>query len=389
VREVNSLHIVLQRLHVEVSKPNSILTQTGDNRKKELATLVGDSKRVLRILSQILEKYNALSEEKRSVTKLWQRVKFGNGEMQDLGKIRSELATYTQAITIFVNLLAIGSQGEVEKYMDSHGVELRKIKQSLHWVTASMQAKSPGEKSILTTYFEDDKDIWKAFRRELIKEGFSSQMLAKHKRTIQNYVLELGERGALDDIGEVELKDGESAGYRAETDRGTGEGTILDKQIPEEALVEPIALEDTLQDDILQKVAAGHKLGTTQNPLEESDTKLDSPTSDTTQTCMKTPATAQSKDSNQETLLIPSNDSEIITATATEVDLDDIIYKLLSVKTSRPGASVQLQEREIHYLCKKAGEIFVSQPVLLELLAPMKVCRPIQMALKGVSFEVL
>jgi hypothetical protein len=260
VREVNSLHIVLQRLHVEVSKPNSILTQTGDNRKKELATLVGDCRRVLRILLQILEKYNELSEEKRSVTKLWQRVKFGNGEMQDLGKIRSELATYTQAITLFVNLLAIGSQGEVGKYMDSHGAELREIKQSLHWVTASMQAKSPKESSILTTYSEDDKDIWKAFRRELINEGFSSQMLAKHKRTIQNYVLELGKRGALDDICEVELKNGESAG-RAETHRGAKKGTISGKKIPEEALVERITLEDTLQSDLLQKVAVERKLG--------------------------------------------------------------------------------------------------------------------------------
>jgi hypothetical protein len=349
---------VLQRLHVEVSKPNSILTQAGENRKKELATLVGDCRRVLRILSQILEKYNVLSEEKRSVTKLWQRVKFGNGEMQDLGKIRSELATYTQAITLFVNLLAIGSQGEVEKYMDSHGAELREIKQSLHWVTASMQAKSPTEKSILTTYSEDDKETWKAFHRELINEGFSSQMLEKHKRTIQNYVLELGQRGALDDIGEVESNNGESAGYIAETDRGAEEETALGMGIPEEALVERITLEDTLQGDVLQEGDAEHNLGTTQHTSEESKTELDIPTLDTTETYMETPATAKSEDSVQETLLIPSNDSEMINAIATEVDLDDIIAKLLKVTTSRPGKQVQLQEIEILYLCEKAREVF-------------------------------
>jgi hypothetical protein len=205
-REVSSLHIVLQRLESEVSKEESLLNRSEDNRKNELATLAKDCQRVLRVLSQILEKYNALSEEKRSVTKLWQRVRFGNGEMQDLGKIRSELATYTQAMTLFLNLLSIGSQGKVEAYMDSHGEELREIKHSLHWVTASMQASSHEEKSILTSYAEDDKAVWKAFRRELIKEGVSSRLLEKHKKTIKRYVMELGERGILDEMVQEEAE---------------------------------------------------------------------------------------------------------------------------------------------------------------------------------------
>jgi hypothetical protein len=112
-------------------------------------------------------------------------VRFGNGEMLDLGKIRSELATYTQAMTLFLNLLSIGSQGKVEAYMDSHGEELRETKHSLHWVTASMQASSHEEKSILTSYAEDDKAVWKAFKRELVKEGVSSRLLEKHKKTIK------------------------------------------------------------------------------------------------------------------------------------------------------------------------------------------------------------
>ncbi|TVY56325.1 hypothetical protein LSUE1_G010039 [Lachnellula suecica] len=198
-REVSSLHIVLQRVQSEVSKPDSLLNNAEDNRRRELERLARHCERVLRVLEQILDKYNALSQEKRSVTKLWQKVRFGNGEMLDLGKIRTELATHTQALNMFLNLLSIGSQGKVEKYMDSHGEELREIKHSLHWVTASTQANSHEEKSILTTYGEDDKAIWKAFRRELIDEGFSCQILDKHRRTIKKYVLELGERGALDE----------------------------------------------------------------------------------------------------------------------------------------------------------------------------------------------
>jgi hypothetical protein len=69
---------------------------------------------VLKVLVRILEKYDELSEERRSVTKLWQTVRSGNGEMQDLGRMRAEVATYTQVLTLFLNLLSIGTLGKME-----------------------------------------------------------------------------------------------------------------------------------------------------------------------------------------------------------------------------------------------------------------------------------
>ena len=46
----------------------------------------------------------------------------------------------------------------------------------------------------------------------------------------------------------------------------------------------------------------------------------------------------------------------------------------LSVRGSRPGKNVQLTENEIRGLCLKSREIFLSQPILLELEAPLKIC---------------
>ena len=57
-----------------------------------------------------------------------------------------------------------------------------------------------------------------------------------------------------------------------------------------------------------------------------------------------------------------------------EIDVNDIIDRLLAVRTSRPGKQVHLEEREIRALCLKSREIFISQPVLLELEAPIKIC---------------
>jgi serine/threonine-protein phosphatase PP1 catalytic subunit len=56
------------------------------------------------------------------------------------------------------------------------------------------------------------------------------------------------------------------------------------------------------------------------------------------------------------------------------VDIDNIIEQLLSVRGARPGRQVNLSEAEIRWLCVKSREIFTTQPVLLELEAPIKIC---------------
>ena len=63
-------------------------------------------------------------------------------------------------------------------------------------------------------------------------------------------------------------------------------------------------------------------------------------------------------------------------ADTNDVDLDSIIDRLLEVRGSRPGKQVQLLEAEIRHLCQKAREIFISQPILLELEAPIKASNP-------------
>ena len=53
--------------------------------------------------------------------------------------------------------------------------------------------------------------------------------------------------------------------------------------------------------------------------------------------------------------------------------LDDIIKRLREVRL-RPGKQVQLSESEIRQLCVASKEIFLKQPNLLELCAPIKIC---------------
>jgi hypothetical protein len=57
-----------------------------------------------------------------------------------------------------------------------------------------------------------------------------------------------------------------------------------------------------------------------------------------------------------------------------ETVLDDIIRKLVSAKNGRTTKQVHLTEADIRQLCSSAKEIFLSQPNLLELEAPIKIC---------------
>ncbi|TGZ62415.1 hypothetical protein CRM22_007451 [Opisthorchis felineus] len=57
-----------------------------------------------------------------------------------------------------------------------------------------------------------------------------------------------------------------------------------------------------------------------------------------------------------------------------KMNIDSIIARLLEVRRIRPGKNVQLNEAEIRGLCLKSREIFLSQPILLELEAPLKIC---------------
>lgn len=54
--------------------------------------------------------------------------------------------------------------------------------------------------------------------------------------------------------------------------------------------------------------------------------------------------------------------------------VDGIIDRLLEVRLARPGTYVQLTDSEIRQLIFRSRKLFLSQPMLLELAAPLKIC---------------
>jgi hypothetical protein len=202
-REMYSLHKVLIGVCGVLTKPTPappfVNNEGNENRIQELLDILDSCSSTLRVLNKVLAMYNALDEDKKRSTKLWRKIRFANGEMRDLASTRLDLTTHTSAINLVLNLLSLGSQGVFEKQLDELGGELSGIRKSVDTIVVGLTTQVT-EGSVFTALYEDeDNDYWISLRRGLIERGYSSGEMSKHRRLIQDYVKELGERGVLDD----------------------------------------------------------------------------------------------------------------------------------------------------------------------------------------------
>ncbi|KAL8904324.1 MAG: hypothetical protein Q9171_007087 [Xanthocarpia ochracea] len=200
-RETSSLHIVLNRLQTEIAKPESSINRQ-PSYGRELLSISTGCEEVLTQLDKVLVKYNALSEQERSIHRLWKKIRFGNGAIVDVADLRSRITSYTSTLSFFLNLVSAGAVGDVEKKMNQAGGDLQDIKAAVNNITAHLLSKEGQEGSVLTAYTNDDRGAWRELRRGLVKAGFRGSLVRKHMDTIMAYMKELGDRGVLDDIAD-------------------------------------------------------------------------------------------------------------------------------------------------------------------------------------------
>ncbi|CAG8956571.1 hypothetical protein HYFRA_00003960 [Hymenoscyphus fraxineus] len=200
-KEMVTLHTVLSHVETEMQNPDSMLGNKRDKRVKGLRNHIQGCEEHLLRLDRLLSKYNSLSKSEKSVQRLWQKAKFGNREIVSVKDIRQKVRTYTDAIAITLQLFSSGSQSRVERQLNRQSGSLDGIQESVNLVLARLTAVGvpDGGGSVMTDYHGDDRTFWRDLRRELIGEGFSSKVLRGKERLIRDYVVELGQRGVLDD----------------------------------------------------------------------------------------------------------------------------------------------------------------------------------------------
>ena len=192
---------------MEASKPGNPIDKDKSHRK-ELGVIASGCKDVLKQLDKVLVKYNALSEQEKSVRRLWKKVKFGNGVVADIAVLRSKVTYYTSSLTLFLNMVSLGSIGAVEEKMNRAGGDLQEIKNAVNHITAHFMATGGEEGSVLTAHTNGDRGAWRELRRQLLKGGFRDSLIRRHMDLIMAYVKELGDRGVLDSINIDESVEG-------------------------------------------------------------------------------------------------------------------------------------------------------------------------------------
>ncbi|KAI9734414.1 MAG: hypothetical protein M1818_006802 [Claussenomyces sp. TS43310] len=195
-REVRGLHTVLRHLKYEVKAPESVLNRDSSRYANELGPVIGDCHFTLRKLDDLLMKYGRLTEDTGGAARLWDRVRFGSTELDELGDIRMKLINHKTSITVFLDTVQLHESGKQTELLEIQTEQLEVILDKVDGIAARMGQRAP---SMLTTYGDDDKEVWKQFRRELVAEGFSSNVLQQHKDILRAYIRQIDQNGLLDD----------------------------------------------------------------------------------------------------------------------------------------------------------------------------------------------
>ena len=154
--------------------------------------------KTLKQLQDVLDKYNALSANERSLGRLLVSLKFATGPVDHVADSRSKITSYISTLSMLLIRITKATVCTIEKKIDRNGGILSDIKIALNRITARSIASDVGEGSVITAYTKDDKDAWDTLRRELKQLGYGGSVIRKHMHTIKAYVKELGDIGALD-----------------------------------------------------------------------------------------------------------------------------------------------------------------------------------------------
>ena len=193
---LHSLNLVLQRLQRHfnpIIEEDHLLPQTSDSSDSQhFAQIVVNCRSDLSELRTIVKKYRSLESSSK---KTWDRIKLGT---KNLDTIRIRL---TQHIT-FLSAFLIGVQLDSGRRLEQNVAALPDIivcslppviENAINTKVSELASSLTNypRPSLLTTYSNDDKCVWRQFRRELIQAGIKSDQIKKHR-------IEL--RGILDSI---------------------------------------------------------------------------------------------------------------------------------------------------------------------------------------------
>ena len=117
-----------------------------------------------------------------------------------MNDLRSKLTQHVATISAYLDTVGVGALGRIER--DVHCLP-EQIRRTIDDLAADIRA-GLRESSVMTTYEDDEKHVWRQFRRELISDGIRSSAIHEYKPIIRRYLRELAEKGGLEEFAPEE-----------------------------------------------------------------------------------------------------------------------------------------------------------------------------------------
>ena len=198
------LQTLLMRIKAEAQAPNSLIARNAEDfggwqtLYKSCSTLVIE-------LEEVLDKYKSLGTSRR---KNWDRIRLGNRNLDGLSK---RLVRKTASLSAYISVLGISSQGRVENEV------FPELLQKIDHIATQMRKGNSSISSTLATYEDDNKEVWREFRKELIGTGIRSREIHKCSAALKTYLSRLQRDGLLDE--EAPLERGKEVSLERDEDR--------------------------------------------------------------------------------------------------------------------------------------------------------------------------
>ncbi|KUI65032.1 Nipped-B-like protein B [Cytospora mali] len=206
---VRPLHSVLKHLHAEAEDPDSLLNASGQDSSvyaRQLVPIVEDTDFTLKQLDTILEKYGSYPgdydlENSRRDGGNSSGKRMEDRERDMIALIRTKLANQKTNIDIFLDTVQLHNptrQHQPVNLERADGKQMNAIKDKVDIVAARLFQRRARARASGGATDESEEEMWQQFWAELVKEGFSGDVLRKHKEVLRAYIRELDSNGLLD-----------------------------------------------------------------------------------------------------------------------------------------------------------------------------------------------
>lgn len=191
---VRSLHTVLKHMRSEAEDPDSLLNSTQQESSlyaRQLTPIVEDTDFTLKQLDTILEKYGSYPTHDDADHPRRDRAGNGNGgrqiedrERDMLNLIRSKLANQKTNIDIFLDTVQLHNPSRQHQPVDLENADDKQqnsIKDKIDAVAQRVFQRRAKARAMGDAVDGGEEELWQQFGSELVIEGFSSDVLRKHK----------------------------------------------------------------------------------------------------------------------------------------------------------------------------------------------------------------